>query len=107
MYFKINPQHHNEISLCLRFKTPHFNLEETDDEFTETPVYGSVLSLVSMEPLLFWPALDCDDTGYSGCTAARREAAGERWGRGKDSPTLLTSRDSVAMPAFLCHKEPA
>ena len=27
-----------------------------------SPVYGSVVSLTSMEPLLFWPALDCD--GY-------------------------------------------
>ena len=86
----MTPQRHNEFSLCLRFKTPHFNLDETDDDY-ETPVYGSVLSLVSMEPLLFWPALDCDYTGYSGCTAARRAAAGESWGRGKDSPALLTS----------------
>ena len=58
-----------------------------------SPVYSSVLSLVSMEPLLFWPALDCDGyKGYSGCTADRQAAAGERWGRGKDSPALRISR---------------
>ena len=67
------------------------NVTETDDNY-ETPVYGSVLSLVTMEPLLFWPALDCDYSGYSGCTAARMAAAGDSWGRGKDSPELLTSR---------------
>ena len=75
------PQAHKEISLCLRFQTPGFSLEKSN----YSPLYASVLSLTSLEPLLFWPALDCDDSGYSGCTEARKEAAGQRWGRGKDS----------------------
>ena len=74
-----------------------------------SPVYASVLSLTSMEPLLFWPAVECDRTGienilltkifylvkifhlgYSGCTDARKAAAGPLWGRGKESLALST-----------------
>ena len=83
------PQAHKTFSLCLRFKTPHFKLEASSDT-PSSPVYGSLLSLTSMEPLLFWPALDCDVSGYSGCTEARKEMAGQRWGRGKDSLELTT-----------------
>ena len=43
----MNPQRYQEFSLCLRFKTPHFNLEVTDDDMM-SPVYGSVVSLTSM-----------------------------------------------------------
>ena len=62
-------QTHKEFSLCLRFKTPRFNLAKSDFEAT----YASVLSLTSLEPLLYWIATDCDEV-YSGCTDARREA---------------------------------
>ena len=85
----MSSQAQKKFSLCLRFKTPHFKLEASTDPGL-SPVYGSLLSLTSLEPLLFWPALDCDVSGYSGCTEARKEAAGRRWGRGKDSLELTT-----------------
>ena len=79
-------QTHKEFSLCLRFKTPRFNLAKSDFEAT----YASVLSLTSLEPLLYWIATDCDEV-YSGCTDSRREAAGGMWGLGKVFGEVLLS----------------
>ena len=64
----MKPQLYQEFTRFTRFKTPHCNLEVTDDD-VKSPVYGSVVSLTSMKPLLFCPALDCDD--YKGCTVPR------------------------------------
>ena len=87
LIFLINlPQAHKELSLCLRFLTPGFSLEKSNF----SPLYASVLSLTSLEPLLYWSATDCEEA-YSGCTEARREKAGERWGRGKVFGQVLLS----------------
>ena len=89
-------QTHKEFSMCLRFKTPRFNLAKSDFPVT----YASVLSLSSLEPLVYWIARDCEEA-YSGCTEARRLAAGDMWGLGKVYGEVLLSAWEENGPGFL------
>ena len=86
MHLVLTLKDHAVFSLCLRFKTPHFNLETT----LFSPLYGSVLSLQTLEPLFYWTATECDHI-YSGCSEVRKESAGQMWGLGKAFGEILLS----------------
>ena len=42
--------------------------------------FSFILSMEDFEPLGYWAAVDCDLTGYAGCTERRKEFAKEKWG---------------------------
>ena len=71
----IDLQNHLELSICVRFKTPHFDLSEPE---SFPRLAASVIDLNTLQPLSLWTATWCEDM-FSGCTLAKEMTAGQSY----------------------------